>query len=93
MPIFQCSKCRCVENTAVSNYWTRTITKIKNGEETESPAICSECDPEIGKWHNYFPKHSVIGYLITDQGFLYTKEQKVMGLISSNITIVGEVTH
>lgn len=91
MPLFRCSKCGCVENTAVSNYWTRTIRSIK-GEKEKTPPLCSECDPEIGIWHGYFPKHSAVGYLITDQGFLYTKENQVMGLISSNITIVGEVT-
>jgi len=88
MPLFRCTKCGCVENTAVSNYWSQ-VYPIK-GEKKKEP-LCSECDPEIGEWHNRFEKKSAKGCLITDQGFLYTKEDKVLGLISPNITIVGEV--
>jgi hypothetical protein len=46
VPVFICESCSCIENTAVSNYWSRG-----NG-----PALCSECDPEIGKWHGRFLK-------------------------------------
>lgn len=91
MPLFRCSKCGCVDNTAVTNYWTRTIVAINKNEE-EEPPLCSECDPKIGIWHDFFEKKSAVGYLITDQGFLYTKQDKALGTISSNITIVGEVT-
>jgi len=45
MGAFVCDKCGCLENTALSNYWTR---------EEGSPALCSACDPEIGKWHGAF---------------------------------------
>ena len=48
MSIFICSKCGCIENTAVSNYW---YDKMKKQQ-----ALCSECDPKIGKWHGKFPK-------------------------------------
>ena len=89
MPLFRCSKCGCIENTAVCNFWSHAHP-IK-GEEKKDP-LCSECDPEIGIWHEFFEKKSAIGMLITDQGFLYTKQDKVLGTISSNITIVGEVT-
>ena len=47
MPLFKCSKCGCVENTACYNYWMRVHKK---------EPLCSECDPEIGKWHGHFPK-------------------------------------
>jgi len=47
MSIFKCEKCGCAENTALCMYWMR-----KKGE----PALCSECDPEMNKWHNCFPK-------------------------------------
>lgn len=47
MPVFVCDNCGCLENTALSNFWGRT-----KGE----PALCSECDPFIGKWHNRFEK-------------------------------------
>lgn len=51
MPLFECTKCGAVENTALCNFW---LTR---------PAICSECDPEIGQWHGRFPKKSVAVYL------------------------------
>ena len=46
MSLFRCEKCNCIENTALSGYNYRGNKK----------ALCSECDPEIGKWHNHFPK-------------------------------------
>ena len=65
MPLFQCSKCGCVENTAPSNYAVR---------ERGSPALCSECDPEIGKWHGMFPKRSAKGMIKASDGFLYSQK-------------------
>lgn len=47
MPIFACEECGCLENTASSNYWSR---------EKGAPALCSQCDPEIRKWHGRFPR-------------------------------------
>lgn len=49
MPLFECSKCRCVDNTALGNYWW-DVTHDKK------PALCAECDPAIGVWHGEFPK-------------------------------------
>lgn len=46
MPLFICSRCKCVENTALSGYWFG---------DREKP-FCSECDPKIGKWHGAFSK-------------------------------------
>jgi len=48
MPIFVCSKCHCLENTACCEFWCR--------DREKNPPLCSECDPEIGKWHGSFPK-------------------------------------
>jgi hypothetical protein len=47
MSLFKCEKCGCIENTALCRYWFR---------EKGSPALCSECDPKIGKWHGLFKK-------------------------------------
>jgi len=47
MSVFKCEKCGCAENTALCGYWHR-----KKG----APALCSECDPKIGKWHGCFEK-------------------------------------
>ena len=52
MACFVCEKCGCLENTAPSHYWVR---------EEGQPALCSECDPEIGKWHGWFPKKKYTG--------------------------------
>jgi len=49
MSLFKCEGCGCVENTATSGYHLRR-------EKTDGRALCSECDPNIGKWHGIFPK-------------------------------------
>ncbi|MCK9428718.1 MAG: hypothetical protein M0R17_01740 [Candidatus Omnitrophica bacterium] len=64
MGIFSCEKCGCMENTALSKYWSRG----------EGPVLCSECDPKIGKWHGRFEKKSAAGMLIGSDGFLYSSE-------------------
>lgn len=48
MSLFVCEDCGCIENTALSNFWRRGKGK----------ALCSECDPEIGKWHGRFGKRT-----------------------------------
>ena len=47
MSLFNCEKCGVIENTALCRY---------NYREKGSPALCSECDPKIKKWHKCFPK-------------------------------------
>lgn len=49
MSLFQCEECGCRENTAVCNYWVRETKADKR-------KVCSVCDPDIGKWHNLFPR-------------------------------------
>lgn len=46
MSLFVCDTCGCVENTATSNYWRRRALHMA--------ALCSQCDPEIAKWHGLF---------------------------------------
>jgi hypothetical protein len=70
MPCFRCSKCGCVENTAVSNFWTK---------DQGSPALCSECDPKIGKWHGRFSKDSAVGMMEGRNGLLYSKVELAPG--------------
>lgn len=48
MPLFECSKCGTADNTAMGNFWSFHMES--------KPALCCECDPEIGKWHDAFPK-------------------------------------
>ena len=66
MPLFECSECGCVENTALGEYWYRhQIEKL--------PPLCSEC--ETGKWHGQFEKQypHECGYTEFEDGFLYTE--------------------
>jgi hypothetical protein len=45
------------------------------GKELKDAVIlCSQCDPEIGKWHNSFPRMSAKGFVLCSDGFLSTKE-------------------
>lgn len=50
MSLFVCEECGCIENTALCGFWLR---KTKDGS---GRALCSECDPQTGKWHGRFPK-------------------------------------
>lgn len=57
MPLFVCSKCNCIENTALCGYWFR---KKEYDDKTnkiikEEPPLCSHCDPKF-KGHNRFPR-------------------------------------
>lgn len=54
MPLYECTKCGVVENTALTNFWASHLES--------RPALCSQCDPEIGKWHGRFPKKTVSEY-------------------------------
>lgn len=85
MSIFRCEGCRCMENTATSNFWTRT---------TLQPPLCSACDPEIGRWHGRFPRQPAAGMLLGSDGFLYSQEEFDSGQLDWRIrhqgfTIVG----
>ena len=53
MPLFICSKCGVIENTALCGYWWK---------DKKNP-LCSECDPDLKKWHNKFPKKKWDGKL------------------------------
>ena len=47
MPLFVCEKCKNIENTALSRYWSKKYC-------TNNTALCSECDS--GEWHGKFQK-------------------------------------
>lgn len=61
MPLFVCSNCKCIENTALCHYWMHL------GYGT--PKLCSECDPEIGKWHGSFQKEE-----FNDKNWVYEQD-------------------
>lgn len=49
MPFFRCSECKSIDNTTLAS---NSRDRALNGK----PLLCSECDPEIKKWHGKFPK-------------------------------------
>lgn len=65
MPIFVCSQCLCMENTAVSEYFFQVTRK-----PPQEP-LCSECNPRIGQWHGRFEKKSAVGFIEASDHFLY----------------------
>jgi hypothetical protein len=65
MPLFPCSKCNCIEDTALSHYWSARLR--------QKAALCSACDPTIGKWHGEFAKESAQGWVTDRSGFLLDK--------------------
>lgn len=52
MPLFVCSICHCVDNTATSNYWL----DVGGLHRAKRPPRCAQCDPEIGQWHDKFQR-------------------------------------
>lgn len=82
MPLFRCSKCGCVENTALSNFW-QAVDKAN--------ALCSECDPAIGLWHGQFQKRSAAGMMVDQKGHLWSKEAIEAGQLPAAYRIVDEI--
>jgi hypothetical protein len=65
MPLFPCSKCNCVEDTALCHYWSARLRQVST--------VCSACDPTIGKWHGEFSRESAQGWINDRSGFLLDK--------------------
>lgn len=56
MALFICEECGCIENTALTGFrWDRA--------KKRRILLCSECDPDIGKWHDKFSKKKWDGKL------------------------------
>jgi len=66
MSCFRCTKCGCVENTALSYAFEHFKDK---------QYLCSECDPQIGRWHGRFEKKSADGYYYDERGMIYSPEE------------------
>jgi hypothetical protein len=67
MKFFRCSKCGCVENTALCYFWSSRI----NG----TPTLCSACDPKISKWHNHFPREKPEGWMNDTTGLIFHRSE------------------
>jgi hypothetical protein len=72
MPLFVCSKCKAVENTAVGAYWGK------------DESLCSECDE--GKWHGHFKKRTIKStqgdddpLVLAVDGFVYHRSELAPG--------------
>ena len=106
MPLFACEECGCIENTAVSNYWTRDAAHWPL--KYRGKKLCSEHGPpfmikpgdreeksidetDYGKWHGKFPKQSAVGMMVDGAGCLWTKEQVTRKQYGRGTTIVGEI--
>ena len=79
MPLFKCSKCHCIENTACGCYWMQHA----DGE----PVLCSECGD--GKWHGKFQKRHAEGMRVGADGFLYEltytpTHTKLVGVVTAD---------
>ena len=53
MPLFECSKCNHVDNTALGDFWMSLMTD-------GPPPLCTEC--KTGKWHERFKKLHISAY-------------------------------
>ena len=74
MPLFRCTRCDVVENTALSNYWLTQLAAHKSAQPHEP--LCSQCDPDIGEWHEEFPREAVSAeWYENPQGHLWRKHQ------------------
>lgn len=73
MPLFMCSTCGCVENTAVSGYGSQLRQAVRTGEELRPR--CSE--HFLGAWHGRFPKRPATDYVQGSDGYLYTPAESL----------------
>jgi hypothetical protein len=73
MPLFMCSKCGSVDNTATSGYWAQQANAYVAGVPLTPK--CSACNPEIGAWHNQFPRRRAEGFKQDRRGFIYSPDE------------------
>jgi hypothetical protein len=99
MGLFVCSKCHCVENTALGWWWSRNHMRLilpPDMKEFETgKGLCSECLPSDakysdgtptrakGKWHGKFPKEHVDDFMKGESGKYYRKD-------GDSLTYVGK---
>ena len=80
MPLFMCPDCKCVENTALSEFWyQRDFEKVD--------PQCSEC--RTGKWHGAFEKRPASGYHIDQKGFLWSGKEA--SALPPHVRLVGVI--
>jgi hypothetical protein len=67
MSFFQCSRCDCVEDTALCRYWSARLHSM--------PVLCSACDPKIARWHGHFPREPAWRWIKDRRGFVCSKSE------------------
>jgi hypothetical protein len=83
MPCFKCSQCGCVQNTALCHYWIKVHLQ-------KNPPLCSLCDPDIGKWHDQFPRRDTTGWKRDQDGYLWSQKEIDGGKLPGHVRIVGD---
>jgi hypothetical protein len=81
MSFFQCSKCGCVEDTALCHYWSAKLR--------QTPVLCSACDPKIAKWHGQFPQETAQAWIIDDANGVVCRRSEVENWLGQPIEIIG----
>ena len=84
MSLFQCSECGCVEDTFLCHYWSARVRQTN--------AMCSACDPTVGKWHGEFPRESARNWIKDRRGFLVCDKGEIERWLGQPIEIIGHVT-
>ncbi|MCC6775610.1 MAG: hypothetical protein IT537_03080 [Hyphomicrobiales bacterium] len=77
MPLYMCTRCGSVENTALGEYWRQEIEAHENGKPLEPK--CSACI-EGGAWHGQFERRRADGYVSDAAGrYIYSKAEVEAG--------------
>jgi hypothetical protein len=77
MPLFRCSRCECVEDTALSNYWSARLQ--------QAATLCSACDPKIAKWHGEFAREPAEGWRSDERSILVWNKREVEDWLGQSI--------
>lgn len=91
MGLFICSKCNCIENTALGWWWSKDTLKLtmppEMKEYEKGKGLCSECLPVgakfsdgtdvggKGKWHGKFPKQTADEFMNGEGGKHYKRRE------------------
>ena len=68
MPLYRCTKCDVVDNTATGGYWEQQLAAVKSDKPFKP--LCSQC--HTGKWHGSFERKGITGDWWQDgSGFVY----------------------
>jgi hypothetical protein len=67
MSFFECSRCHCVEDTALCRYWLNRLH--------QTPVLCSACDPKIARWHDQFQRESAEHWVSDNRGFVFSRKE------------------